>query len=193
MRTSEQLDKIAPALAAALPAVQNAVKDAKNPHFRSTYATLAAVIDTTKPVLAEHGITVLQSPGWHEGRATVTTRLLHASGQWIEGTAETPVAKQDPQGVGSAITYLRRYGLAALAGITQEDDDGNTASQRRDPNTGRPNVPADLDWTSLRMTLESKALEGLVTDEAAIARAQEVIRSRDAGRYANLKTWLESL
>ena len=128
MRTSDSIAKIASALAKALPAVQNATKDATNPHFRSDYATLQAVIGTTKPVLAEHGIVALQGPGWEGDKCTLTTRFLHESGEWIETTAGTPVSKMDPQGVGSAITYLRRYSLAAMAGIGQEDDDGNAAS-----------------------------------------------------------------
>jgi hypothetical protein len=137
MRTSDSIAKIAAALAKALPAVQNATKDATNPHFRSDYATLQAVIGTTKPVLAEHGIVALQGPGWDGDKCTLTTRFLHESGEWIETTAGTPVSKMDPQGVGSAITYLRRYSLAAMAGIGQDDDDGNAASETRDA-TGKP-------------------------------------------------------
>ena len=141
MRTSESIQKISAALAKALPEIQHATKDAENPHFRSSYASLPAVIDTSKPVLAAHGIVVLQAPGWDGERCTVTTRFLHESGEWIEGEAASPVAKMDPQGIGSAITYLRRYSLAGMAGIGQEDDDGNAASERRDAN-GNPNKRA---------------------------------------------------
>lgn len=128
MRTSEGIQKISAALAKALPAIQNATKDSTNPHFRSDYASLKAVQETTKPVLAEHGIVAIQGPGWDGEHCTLTTRFLHESGEWIETVAGTPVSKADPQGIGSAITYLRRYALAAMAGITQEDDDGNSAS-----------------------------------------------------------------
>ena len=134
MRTSESIQKISAALAKALPQVQNATKDATNPHFRSDYASLQAVLATTKPVLAEHGLVVIQGPGWDGEHCTLTTRILHESGEWIETVAGTPVSKMDPQGIGSAITYLRRYSLAGMAGIGQEDDDGNAASERRDAN-----------------------------------------------------------
>ena len=141
MRTSDSITKISAALAKALPEIQNATKDATNPHFRSDYATLQAVLATTKPVLADHGLVAIQGPGWDGQHCILTTRILHESGEWIETVAGTPVSKQDPQGVGSAITYLRRYSLAAMAGIGQEDDDGNAASERRDAN-GNPNKPA---------------------------------------------------
>jgi hypothetical protein len=84
---------------------------------------------------------VVQGPGWRDGVVTVTTRFLHSSGEWIETEAGAPVAHRfekvdgtvtdkgpDAQTAGSAISYLRRYSLAAMAGITQEDDDGNAAS-----------------------------------------------------------------
>jgi hypothetical protein len=129
MRTSDSTAALGKALAAALGELHNASKDSKNPHFKSSYASLASVIDATKGTLASHGLAAIQSPGWSDGRATVTTRILHSSGEWIEGTAEAPVVKADPQGVGSAITYLRRYALAAMCGITQEDDDGQAASR----------------------------------------------------------------
>ena len=142
MRTSDSITKISAALSNALPEIQHATKDAKNPHFRSSYASLPAVIDTSKPVLAKHGVVVLQSPGWDGQRCTLTTRLLHSSGEWIEGEAGSPVAKVDPQGIGSAITYLRRYSLAAMTGISQEDDDGNAASGNgRNMATGERHTP----------------------------------------------------
>jgi hypothetical protein len=144
MRSSDSITKISAALAKALPEIQNATKDAKNPAYRSTYATLNAVMDAVKPALFSHGVVVVQGPGWRDGIVTVTTRFLHESGEWIETEAGAPVAHRfekvdgvvtdkgpDAQTAGSAISYLRRYSLAAMAGITQEDDDGNAASGTR--------------------------------------------------------------
>jgi hypothetical protein len=128
MKTSDSLTKIAPALTKALAEIGNATKDSKNPHFKSSYASLLSVIEATKDTLAAHGLAVIQAPGWVEGRVSVTSRIIHTSGEWIESTAEAPVGKADPAGVGSATTYLRRYSLAALCGITQADDDGNAAA-----------------------------------------------------------------
>lgn len=142
MTTSDSMANIAPALANALTVIHNATKDSKNPHYKSTYASLASVIDATKMTLGQHGLVVVQAPGWSENRVTVTTRIVHSSGEWIEAVAEAPVPKADPQGVGSAITYLRRYSLAAICGITQEDDDAETASRR--PPQSKPQVSAEI-------------------------------------------------
>ena len=143
MKTSESITEISAALAKALPEIQNATKDADNPAYRSSYATLNSVMDAVKPPRFEHGVVVIQGPGWRDGIVTVTTRFLHESGEWIETEAGAPVAHRwervdgevtdkgpDAQTAGSAISYLRRYSLAAMAGITQEDDDGNAASGR---------------------------------------------------------------
>lgn len=128
MRQSQSIAKLAAALVKAQGEVENATKNAANPHFKSRYADLAEILNTIKPVMTKHGLAVVQFPGFEEGHATVETQLVHESGEWIAGTSGAPLQKNDPQGVGSAITYLRRYSLAALAGIAQEDDDGNAAS-----------------------------------------------------------------
>lgn len=129
---SEFVANLAAALAKFQSEVENAVKNAQNPHFRNRYADLAEIINTVRPTLTKHGLSVVQLPGYNaeEGVVTVTTILLHSSGEWISGVAGAPAPKRDPQGVGSAITYLRRYALAALVGIAQEDDDGEAAVRR---------------------------------------------------------------
>ena len=129
MEHSETLAKLGTALAAAQAEIENATKNAKNPHFKSNYADLAEIINTTKPVLTKHGLAVVQVPGFYDGVVTVETMLLHTSGEWIRGVSGAPAQKQDPQGVGSAVTYLRRYSLAAVCCIAQEDDDSNSASE----------------------------------------------------------------
>jgi hypothetical protein len=129
VRQSESIGSLAKALAAAQGEIGNAGRNAKNPHFKSTYADLAEIINTVRPVLARHGLAVAQFPGYADGLVTVETILTHASGEWLSGTSAAPATKSDPQGVGSAITYLRRYSLAAVCGIAQEDDDANAASR----------------------------------------------------------------
>lgn len=130
MRTSETLSKFAAAMLQAQAAITFAAKDAANPFFKSKYADLPTVIDAVKPALNAAGITFMQSATPSEpGTLSLTTRLMHSSGEWIEDTATAPLAKNDPQGYGSAITYLRRYSLAAMTGLYQDDDDGNAASQ----------------------------------------------------------------
>ena len=130
---SESLDQIATALAIAQGEIENASKNSNNPHFRSKYADLAEILNTVRPVFAKHGIAVVQSPSYADGIVSVTTTMMHKSGQYLSDTCYAPATKLDPQGVGSAITYLRRYSLAAFAGIAQEDDDGNAASRWQAP------------------------------------------------------------
>ncbi len=129
MKTSESLSKISAALLAAQKQITFASKDAKNPAFRSTYADLPAVIDAIKPALNEQGIAFVQTLSPSEpGFLAITTRLMHESGEWVEDTATIPLQKLDPQGYGSAVTYGRRYSLASITGLYQDDDDGNAAS-----------------------------------------------------------------
>jgi len=127
MQKSESIKELATALAKAQGQLENASKASVNPHFKSKYADLAEVINTIRPVFADHGLSVMQCPSFEGGIVSVETVLMHSSGEFIASTVSAPVSKQDAQGVGSAITYCRRYALAAVAGIAQEDDDANGA------------------------------------------------------------------
>jgi hypothetical protein len=129
MRTSENINELGAALALAQAEMGHAAKDAVNPHFRSKYANLASIIDACRGALTKNGIAVIQSPefDYSSRSVSVTTRLVHSSGQWVEGHIGAEVAKSDPQAIGSAITYLRRYGLAALTSVASDDDDGAAA------------------------------------------------------------------
>ena len=132
MLMSDNVAELAAALALAQGEVENAHKNSANPHFRSKYADLAEIINTVRPVFAKHGLAIVQSPSYADGLVSVTTLLTHKSGQWIRDVASSPAPKLDPQGVGSAVTYLRRYAIGAFACIASEaDDDGNAASQRK--------------------------------------------------------------
>jgi hypothetical protein len=129
VKTSESVKTIATALAKAQAKITHATKDSKNPHFRNDYASLESVIDATKQALLDEGIVVLQ--GMSEDGSTLTTRLQHTCGEFIESYLKLVLSKQDMQGLGSAITYARRYSLAGMNNIAQQDDDGNDASSRR--------------------------------------------------------------
>ena len=135
MNTSPTIGAIAKALAAAQREIGVAVKDATNPHFRSKYADLQAVDEACRPALSKHGIAIAQGTGYADGFVFVTTRLLHAdTGEWIESTLHIAPGKHDAQGVGSAITYARRFGLSALAAVPAGvDDDGEAAVGRGAP------------------------------------------------------------
>jgi ERF superfamily len=131
--TSESIKTIAPALLAARKAFKPALKTAENPHFKSKYVDLQSVVDATEDALNANGLMLLQSPESSEGdkMVSVTSRLIHVSGEWIEGTITLPSGNQsryDAQTVGSAITYARRYSYMGMLGIAPEDDDGSTAA-----------------------------------------------------------------
>ena len=143
---SEQVDQIAIALCESQKAFARIVKDTVNPFYKSEYATLPSVIDATRTALATNGIAVVQGLGFDAGNCTVTTSLIHKSGQWVRSIAETPLSKQDAQGVGSAATYLRPYSLQAMLNISSEDDDdGNVASAKQErPTVVRSTVKQQL-------------------------------------------------
>lgn len=142
MEHSESITKIATALLNVQKQVESVEKGSINPHFGNTYADLNTFLHAVRGPLREHGITMIQSPGMQDGWVTVETLLVHQSGEWIKGTAGSPLQKDDPQGVGSGITYLRRYSIAALLAIPQEDDDGNAASSTKSVNQSRARIPS---------------------------------------------------
>lgn len=135
MNQSPDITKLAAALVAAQSQMKAIAKDSDNPHFKSRFLSLDGIIEAMRPILAANKLAVSQGATVPhtdaEGRLTGftgETMLLHESGQWLTQSIIMPVGKSDPQGVGSALTYFRRYGLAAMLGISSdEDDDGNSA------------------------------------------------------------------
>lgn len=128
----DSINELAAALAKAQGEILTVSKDAKNPYFKSTYATLAAVREATREAFAKNGLSVVQVPTVFDGMLRLRTILLHASGQSLDcGELAAVVDVDNPQKAGSAITYFRRYALASVAGVVaeDEDDDGNAASQ----------------------------------------------------------------
>jgi len=124
------MKNIATALAAAQINMGKALKQANNPHFRSKYADLGSVMDACLPALNERGIAVIQPTGEDEHGRFIETLLIHGeSGETLSCRVPLIIGKNDMQGYGSAVTYARRYGLMAMAGIAPEDDDGNAAAK----------------------------------------------------------------
>lgn len=128
MQKSESIKNIAQALIVFHVKVDTIKKDAKNPFFKSTYASLTNILDAINEPLIESGLAISQFPTGADG---LTTILIHGeSGEWISSTYEMRPVKDDPQGRGSCITYQRRYALASVLSLNiDEDDDGNKASQ----------------------------------------------------------------
>ena len=132
MNKSESISNLAKALCKAQNEMGGAVKDAKNPFFKSNYADLTSIIKAIKEPFASNGLSYSQFPVTSEGGGGVgvVTVLMHSSGEWLESEFYLPLAKKDPQGGGSAITYARRYALQAMAGIPTADDDAEAAMMR---------------------------------------------------------------
>lgn len=129
MERSGTSQAISAAFVKAQPRVHVAIKNAVNPHLKNRYADLGAVWDAVETCLQENGLAVMQLPGESiNGCMHMETLLLHSSGEWFSKQMSMPMTKQDPQGYGSALTYARRYALAALFGVTQDDDDGARAT-----------------------------------------------------------------
>jgi len=135
MHTSEAIDLLAGALVKAQAEMKNPPLDGVNPHFKSRFATLAAVREAVLPALVRHGLSFVQNPGTSERGPTLTTRLLHISGQWLETDPLCLApARPDPQSACAALTYMRRYSLMALLGVVgDDDDDGEAASKPAAP------------------------------------------------------------
>ncbi len=136
MEKSEKVDLLATALVAAQKEMPLVAKDAKNPFFHSSYATLAAVLSTCLPILNKFGLAVSQFPSTtFDGKPALTTVLMHISGQYIAESCPLSAKGGGPQDQGSAITYLRRYSFHAVTGTASEDDDGNGS---REPEPRKP-------------------------------------------------------
>jgi len=153
------------ALVAAIGELQDVAKTASNPYFKSKYAPLDAIVEATRPVLAKHGLAIQQFPLFMEGStlveitdkngnvtkspimtAGVETTILHKAGHFTTTTLLLPLKDQSPQGVGSAITYARRYSLAAVLGLaTEDDDDGNASTGLTKKEDARPAVAQAMD------------------------------------------------
>jgi hypothetical protein len=172
MNTSPSIAALAEALSKAQGEITFAAKGAANPFFRSKYADLASVWDAIRPALSKHGLSIVQNVETVQGASpvlvSVETILLHSSGEWSRSTLDVPVipsvvekgqpAMVTPQGIGSAITYARRYALASIVGVAQADDDGNSASGKVSPEPERMSESARANHQA--------AIEGADTLEA---------------------------
>lgn len=130
---SDNIGELAAALAKAQGEVGTVTKDSANPFYKNSYASLAAVWEATRPILSKHQLSVVQMPSHDEAGYYVETQLMHSSGQWIRSRTYMKPVKDDPQGIGSLISYARRYALQAVTMICPDDDDGEVAMGRTAP------------------------------------------------------------
>ena len=180
--SSEEIDKIIPALQKALAVMPDVTRDSKVDAgaMRYSFATLGAVLSTVRPVLAEHGLSIMQTP---VGRGEVESTILHSSGQWLT-TAPLMIVPNNttPQGQGSAISFGRRYSILSLLNLSTEDDDGHAAREEEShPNSKRvADVHAALaalaksEKDAVKAWADGKSLAGktLLDDEAWLGRVE---------------------
>ena len=173
MTKSESIKEIAAALAKAQAGIRNATQDKTNPAFKSKYADLSSVWEACRQHLSANGIAVAQGSAADGPKVTVTTLLMHSSGEWLSCDLTVTADKGTAQGIGSAITYARRYGLSSMVGVAPGDDiadagddDGNEASGKGDPRDlqGFTNVTRGTGQAAAQISLakrKSNALEFL--------------------------------
>jgi hypothetical protein len=182
VRRSVGIGQLAAALAKAQGELKNPPKDSINPHFKSRYADLATVRDVVMPVLSRCGLSVVQMPCDVNNEPALTTVLMHVSGEWVESTMRTRPTKSDPQGLGSALTYARRYSLQSIVGVAADDDDDGAAGSRPVQQQERPAPPRENpalrakiaqafaqantadEWTRINTNIKRDHDEGLLTD-----------------------------
>lgn len=167
MEKSENIKELAKAIITFHSKVNKIKKDAKNPFFKSNYATLSNILESIEIPLTESGLAFTQFP---DGENGLTTMLIHAeSGEFMQSTYNMKPVKDDPQGRGSAITYQRRYALAAILGLNIDDDD--------DANTATHGAKAPKAVTSYNHKAIEKDGKPLVTNE----QFKKIIERIDAG------------
>lgn len=172
MTTSEQINEVSKAYVAASAELKNPPFDSNNPAFRSKYASLASVRDTVIPVLAKHGLSVIQNVSSTDNIIRCTNRLIHSSGQWMESDPfEIPADKHNAHGYGSACTYARRFSLMALVAVVgDEDDDGNAAVAATPP----PTPKFKHDMKVIESFQKATTLDEVAAAWNAIDKAQQV-------------------
>ncbi|MDX1769916.1 MAG: ERF family protein [Planococcaceae bacterium] len=211
MNKSESIAEIAKALSTFQGEVKQPLKDKDNPFFKSKYVPLENVVEAITEISAKHGLSFLQYPVNQESRVGIITILMHSSGEFIETEPifATP-AKQDAQATGSVITYLKRYALSAVFGITSDqDDDGNSASQsdnkqqqkqQAPPPSSNPNLLTDaqvkLIKTKLSIIAKNTGKEQLAVykgaqDNLEISKSTRELTKSEASKVIEYLTNLE--
>lgn len=179
MKTSEQIEALSKALAAAQGEMKNAFLNRENTHFRNKYADLASIRDAVIPALSRHGIAVIQATSIEGGTFHLTTRVAHESGQWVEGTY--PISPgANPQAIASQLTYAKRQmlqGMLCIAG--DEDDDAEIATANKNEPAGA--ITADQVRTLRAAINEVEAEEHLFVKYLKIDKL-ESLPARDFDR-----------
>jgi ERF superfamily len=175
MENENKFGKIYPAFIKAQSEFGNAKKDAINPHLKNKYATLSAIIDAVRDILAKYDLAFSQNPknSGNMDYITIETIIMHSSGETIKSEFSLPVLKKDAQGVGSAITYARRYALTSILGLGTEDDDAELATKAAPKIQQKIEKPSD---EQVKEAMESRK-KWIVKKVENGADAQDILES----------------
>jgi hypothetical protein len=153
LQKSDSIKNLTKALITFHVKVDTIKKDAKNPFFKSSYASLSNILDATNDGLIESGLTIAQFPVGDYGLETI---LMHESGEWIQASYQMKPVKDDPQGRGSCLSYMRRYSLSAVLLLNiDDDDDGNLATH----GTASPYQNTERSWLNQGTPEFQKAMD----------------------------------
>ena len=173
MLQSESVNELFGALAKAQANLKPAHFNKTNPHFKSKYADMTAVLEAVRRPLAEHGLAVTQTTEVRDGALVLVTRMGHSSGQWIAGEYPLPNTGR-PHEIGSAMTYAKRYSLSAIVGISADDDDDGNAAQSAPAHPTRinPHVtrPEDVTDAKPRFNANGNRIDWIDTSEHRVER-----------------------
>ncbi len=200
MNKSESIKNLATALHKAQGQIKHAVKDAANPFFKSRYADLVSVWDAMRDAFQANGLSVSQMPDMDGENPVLVSILMHTSGEFLESRIKLNPAKNDPQGIGSCISYYRRYALQAIAGVCADDDDGEAAHGRTakvDMTTGEVKK-AQPKWSDEQRTeighWFSAVIQGVAEGERLVAEFRAKYKYTDPVEVIKLcKTWCADL
>ena len=187
MNRSEQITNLVKALCEAQKTIKIAEKDSTNPHFRSKYASFESVISASRKSLLENGLVVSQIID-----ATLTnghllkTLLMHTSGEWLESTMPILAKDLSPQAFGSALTYAKRYAMAAIVGVgTGEDDDANEAQ----PTIQKPPVTIEKKELANKATIQQIKLVMVLLKQMGVDEEAAKVRWKSITGKASRTEW----
>ena len=203
MNKSESIASLSKALVIASSEFKPVLMNSTNPFYKSKYADLGAVIETAKPILKNHGLAVSQLVEGENGQVGVTTLLIHESGEWLSSFVTIPVTGQNvAQEAGKAVTYLRRYALAAILGLyADEDTDGEgshkeqpkqekkTATEQFQSETGAVELVGYLSDKVVSMVADKKGL----SKQDAVAALNELLKAGKIEKKMTIQQFVDAI
>ena len=191
MEKSESIIELAKALNAFQGKLRAVKKDGVNPFFKMHYATLDAIWEAIREPLSASGLAVAQTLSHNDGKALLDTTLLHTSGEWLSGSMLLNPVRDDPQGLGSAISYARRYSLCAMLGVVaDEDDDANTATKPKSKPQDKPQIKVADTTTEAEIPADEVPTEDAV-DPAWLTETLKIIHWGESTALSWIKSQLK--